>query len=173
MNRLRSCPFLSRIVFVVTLPLSHFPSFAAPPLPSLELRVAFPELKFDRPLWMEEIPDGSKRLAVMQQDGKVLLLSANRKPNETKTFLDISDRKPWVQNEEGLLALAFHPQFKTNGLFYIYYSQHSPLRGVLSEVRVSGNDPNQADLSTERILIELPKPNGHHNGTPLLLVQDG
>src|SRR5437870_1344394 len=170
--KLRSHPLLARIL-CVALPLSHLPSFAAPPLLSLELRVAFPELKFDRPLWMEEIPDGSKRLAVMQQDGKVLLLSANRKPNETKTFLDISDRKPWVQNEEGLLALAFHPQFKTNGLFYIYYTQQSPKREVLSEVRVSGSERDKADPGTERILMEVPHPYWNHNGATIIFGPDG
>src|SRR5437016_11729970 len=97
-------------------------SIFAEPLPTLELKVAFPELKFNRPLWMEEAPDGSKRLFVVEQAGKILVLPASRKVDETGTFLDITDRKPFVQNEEGLLAFAFHPQFKTNGLLYIYYT---------------------------------------------------
>src|SRR5436190_22803536 len=82
------------------------------PLPALELKVAFPELKFVRPLWMEEAPDGSKRLVVAQQDGKVLIVPPSHREQGLKVFLDISERKPWVQNEEGLLAFAFHPQFK-------------------------------------------------------------
>src|SRR5947208_1918082 len=122
-------------------------SIFAEPLPTLELKVAFPELKFNRPLWMEEAPDDSKRLIVIQQDGKIFLLPPGRKADEMKVFLDISDRKPWVQNEEGLLAFALHPQFKTNGLFYIYYSQQAPKRSVLSEIRVSKDDPNKADVS--------------------------
>src|SRR6266404_6632457 len=136
--------------------------------PSYELKVAFPELKFVRPLWMEEVPDGSKRLVVMQQDGKILLVPPSHKEQDVKVFLDISDRKPWVQNEEGLLAFAFHPQFKANGLFYVYYSQQAPKRSVLSEMRVSKEDPHKADPSTERILLEVPQPYWNHNGGTLV-----
>src|SRR6058998_2119181 len=114
---------------------------SAEALPSLELKVAFPELKFNRPLWMEEFPDGSRRLVVVEQAGKVFVIPHDRSAAEPITFLDISDRKPFVQNEEGLLAFAFHPQFKTNGAFYIYYSQQAPKRSVLSEIRVSKEDP--------------------------------
>src|SRR5438445_8675821 len=86
-------------------------------LPSLDLKVGFPELKFNRPLWMEEAPDGSGRLFVVEQAGKVFILPQDRSGKETRTFLDITERRPYVQNEEGLLGLAFHPQFKTNGAF--------------------------------------------------------
>jgi len=146
---------------------------AADSLPSLELRVAFPELKFDRPLWMEEAPDGSKRLMLMQQNGKVLIIPQSRKPDELKTFLDISDRKPYVQNEEGLLAFAFHPEFKQNGRFYLYYTQQSPKREVVSEMQVSKADPDKADPATERILMEVPHPYWNHNGATILFGPDG
>ena len=142
-------------------------------LPSLDLKVAFPELKFERELWMEEAPDGSKRFAVVQQGGKVFLLPPSGKTQDMKSLLDISDRKPWVQNEEGLLAFAFHPQFKTNGLFYIYYSQQAPKRSVLSEIRVSKDDPDKADLATERIILEIPQPYWNHNGGAVLFGPDG
>jgi len=173
MNRIKTHPGNSLLAFVLLLILCRSVAVAAPPLPALELRIAFPDLKFERPLWMEEIPDGSKRLAIMQQDGKVLLLPPDRKAKEMKIFLDISDRKPWVQNEEGLLALAFHPQFKTNGLFYAYYTQQSPKREVLSEVQVSSKDPDKADPATERILMEVPHPYWNHNGGTLVFGPDG
>src|SRR5437016_9056818 len=149
------------------------PAPASDSLPSLELKVAFPELKFVRPLWMEEAPDGSKRLLVMQQDGKILLVPSSRKEQDVKVFLDITDRKPWVQNEEGLLAFAFHPQFKSNGLFYIYYTQQSPKREVLSEMQISRNDPDKAEPAAERILMEVPHPYWNHNGGTLLFGPDG
>src|SRR5437016_1253487 len=142
-------------------------------LPSLELKVAFPELKFNRPLWMEEAPDQSKRFFVVQQDGKIFLLPPSRKADEMIVFLDITDRKPWVQNEEGLLAFAFHPQFKSNGLFYIYYTQQSPKREVLSEMQISRNDPDKAEPAAERILMEVPHPYWNHNGGTLLFGPDG
>jgi quinoprotein glucose dehydrogenase len=148
-------------------------SFAAGNLPSLNLKVAFPELSFARPLWMEEAPDGSKRLFVVEQGGRIYVLPRSRSADNTKVFLDITDRRPYVENEEGLLALAFHPQFKTNGKFYIFYSQQNSRRSVLSEIHVSKNDPDKADLATERILLENPKRYWNHNGGTLLFGPDG
>src|SRR5574339_201634 len=77
-------------------------------LPGIELRDAYPALKFDRPLWMEEMPDGSKRTIVVEQAGKIWVLPQDRNGVEKKLFLDISARRPYIQNEEGLLAFAFH-----------------------------------------------------------------
>ena len=171
--RIFSTNTLPKLLLLLALLLFSYRSPAALPLPSLELKPAFPELIFNRPLWMEEAPDQSKRFFVMQQDGKIFLLPASRKADEMKVFLDITDRKPWVQNEEGLLAFAFHPQFKTNGLFYIYYSQQAPKRSVLSEIRISKDDPNKPDPSTERILLEVPQPYWNHNGGTLVFGHDG
>src|SRR5882724_6378149 len=89
---------------------------AAESLPTLSLTGACPNLKFNRPLWMEEVPDDSKRVIVIEQDGKVLLFPREPGAKNPKTFVDITPRKPHVQNEEGLLAFAFHPRFKENGL---------------------------------------------------------
>jgi quinoprotein glucose dehydrogenase len=146
---------------------------AAEQLPSLSLTVAFPNLKFNRPLWMEEIPDDSKRVIVIEQDGKVYLFPRDASAKNPKTFLDLTPRKPHVQNEEGLLAFAFHPQFKSNGLLYLYYVQQAPKRSILSEVQLSKNDPDQADLSTERILLEIPQPYWNHKGGTLIFGPDG
>lgn len=146
---------------------------AAEPLPSLDLKPAFPDLKFNRPLWMEEIPDGSKRVVVVQQDGKILVLPNRADAREAATFLDITDRKPLVQNEEGLLAFAFHPKYKENGLLYINYSQQTPKRGVLSEWRVSKSDPNKVDPATERVLLEIPRPYWNHDGACINFGPDG
>src|SRR6267378_7684642 len=146
---------------------------AAEPLPSLTLTVAFSNLKFNRPLWMEEIPDGSKRVIVIEQDGKVFLFARDPGAKDPKTFLDLTPRKPHVQNEEGLLAFTFHPKFKDNGLLYLYYSQQAPKRSVLSEVHISKSNTDQADLSTERILLEIPQPYWNHNGGTLLFGPDG
>src|SRR5437764_318468 len=152
------------LAFLLTLQAAR----AADSLPTLELTAAFPSLKFNRPLWMEEIPDDSKRLIVIEQDGKIVLFPRDSGAKNPKTFLDLTPRRPHVQNEEGLLAFAFHPQFKSNGLLYLYYSQQAPKRSVLSEVHISKSDPDQADLSTERILLEIPQPYWNHNGGTLI-----
>src|SRR3989440_4287864 len=158
---------------LLSLLLSALPVFTAESLPAIRLAPAFPALKFNRPLWFEEAPDSSKRVVVVEQRGKVLVFPRDAGVKQAEVFLDISERKPFVQNEEGLLAFAFHPQFKTNGLFYIYYSQQAPKRSVLSEIRLSKDDPNKADPSTERILLEVPQPYWNHNGGTLVFGHDG
>jgi glucose/arabinose dehydrogenase len=160
-------------LIVVTSIAIRQPATAAEALPSLDVKETFPGLKFDRALWMEEIPDGSKRLVVIEQAGKGLLLPQGRASKETKVFLDITARKPLIQNEEGLLAFAFHPKYKETGLLYIYYTQQSPKREVLSEIHVDKSDPNKVDLATERVLLEMPHPYWNHNGGTLIFGPDG
>jgi glucose/arabinose dehydrogenase len=145
-------------------------------LPAVELKVAWPNLKFDRPLWMCEAPDGTHRQFVVEQAGRVWILPADRNGSEPKLFLDISDRRPFRDNEEGLLAMAFHPQYKTNGKFYIFYSHPTaPKHTVLAEMQVSKSDPDKADPSTERVLLKVRKEpqNWNHNGGTLLFGPDG
>jgi glucose/arabinose dehydrogenase len=141
--------------------------------PQLQLVPAFPGQKFKRPLWMEEAPDGSRRTVVIEQAGKILMLSPGQASSNWTVFADLTERHPMVQNEEGLLAFAFHPGFKTNGACYLFYSQQSPKRVVLSAVKVSGSDPNKLDLTTERVLLEILKPYWNHNGGTLLFGPDG
>src|SRR6266403_6272895 len=148
-------------------------ALATDPIPALGVRVAFPALSFTRPLWLQEIPDGSKRLVVVEQDGKIFVFPRERDVKEAKVFLDITGRKPHVQYEEGLLALAFHPQFKTNGLLYIYYTQQGPKREVLSELHIFKNDPNRGDLATERVMLEIQHPYWNDNGGALVFGPDG
>ena len=148
-------------------------AFAAEPIPTLNLKSAFPGLKFSRPLWLEEAPDGSRRFFVIEQTGKILILPQDRNGNETKTFLDITDRKPLRDNEEGLLGFAFHPQFKSNRKFYIFYSQQMPKRSVISEFQASAQDPDKADPASERVLLEIPRPYWNHDGGTIIFGPDG
>ena len=142
-------------------------------LPKLALRPVFPNIKLVRPLWFGEPPDGSKRLFAMNQDGVIWIMPSDHNATNLQVFLDIRDRHPHYQYEEGLLGLAFHPQFKTNRKFYIFYNQQFPKRSVLSELQVSATDPNKADLSKERVLMEIPKPYWNHNAGCLLFGPDG
>ena len=117
-------------------------------IPQLKLVNAYPNLKVKRPLWMQQLPDG--RTFLLEQRGKVYLLPKNANGKSTTLFFDIEKRKPYVKDEEGLLGMAFHPQFAKNGKFYAFYSAHKPLRSVVSEFRVSKGDHNKIDITTER-----------------------
>ncbi len=88
---------------------------------------------------------------------------------------------------EDLLGLAFHPDFKTNGKFYLFYTAPpragTPVPGTagsgwnnltrISEFKVSAADANQADLSSERVLLEDNHPYLNHNGGTLAFGPDG
>jgi quinoprotein glucose dehydrogenase len=153
-------------------------------LPAITLKPVFPQLTDDRPLWMSEAPDGSGRFFVVYQKGKIVIVKKGSDGGDAKTFLDIEDRHPNFENEDGLLSIAFHPGFATNHLFYIYYNQKNsadqneqplnfPFRSVISEFKVSSNDPDQADMGSERILLQVQQPFSNHKGGELLFGPDG
>ncbi|MGI8604849.1 MAG: PQQ-dependent sugar dehydrogenase [Verrucomicrobiales bacterium] len=130
--------------------------------------------KIQRPVSVVSAPDGSDRPFLVQQRGQIMILPADRRGSDMKVFLDVSDRKLEENEfEEGLLGLAFHPRFKENGCFFIYYTQQDPKRSVVAEWRVAAGDSSKADPATERILMEVPQPFWNHKSGNLLFGPDG
>ncbi len=142
-------------------------------LPKVALHPVFTRLECENLVWMEETPDGSDRFAIVGQDGHIFMVRKGEDGSEAKELLNLEERQLHVSLEQGLLGLAFHPGFKTNGLFYICYSLQNPRRTVFSEWKVSAASPDRADTNSERILLEIPQPTDVHKGGQLSFGPDG
>ena len=128
------------------------------------------------PLTAVHAGDGSGRLFIVEQVGVIHILDrdGNLLPDP---FLDITDRVVRISRtgeERGLLGLAFHPNYPTNGQFYVYYSISisSRLFSRISEFHVNATNSNQAMIDTERVILDLRQPFFNHNGGQLLF-KDG
>lgn len=140
----------------------------------VRMEKAWPGVKVDRPITLLSPADGTGREFLIQQRGKILILPKDQASSDTKTYLDLSDRKMEENEfEEGLIGFAFHPDYKTNGLAYACYSQQEPKRSVISEFKVSAADPDKLDPASERILLQVPQPFWNHNSGNMIFGPDG
>src|SRR4051812_28924900 len=168
-------PAFASLAFVALLSVGAAPDDTT--LPKLSTEVAFPNVKFDRPVALAYPDDGSGLLFVAEQHRAVIQSFPNdRETKDQREFLKLP-KEISRDNEEGLLGLAFHPKYKENGFFYVYYSARegkTGRRSVVSRFRVSKSDPRKADPgSEERIWIGPEDPFGNHNGGCLLFGPDG
>ena len=137
------------------------------------------------PLAMKQ-PAGDDRLFVVEQDGRVRIVEDGQLRPEP--FIDIRGRMVDLMSdfdERGLLDIAFHPDFTDNGIFYLAYSRPLDPQGdlgkqlwwshtnVVSEFRVSADDPDRADLHYERVLSSIDWPQFNHNGHWIDVGPDG
>lgn len=144
-------------------------------------RRAFPQLSFERPVLLIESPDTSGRLFVVEQRGRIRTFpkSADPTPASVTTFLDIAARvrsplEGGGELEEGLLGLAFDPDFATNGEFYTFSSPRTnPRRHRLSRFTVSPPNASSASAATEEVILEIPDPAANHNGGMIAFGPDG
>ncbi|KAA0711409.1 HHIP-like protein 2 [Triplophysa tibetana] len=130
------------------------------------------------PVLMVHSGDQTHRMFVAEQVGFVWVYLRDGSRIE-KPFLDISGEvltTQWLGDERGFLGLAFHPKYKYNGRFFIYYSilVNGMLEKVrISEMKVSAHDMNVADPQSERVLLEIDEPAANHNGGQILFGLDG
>jgi hypothetical protein len=120
------------------------------------------------PLFITNAGDGSHRLFIVEQPGIIKVLQPG---SVTPTvFLDISDRVLFG-GEQGLLGLAFHPEYSSNGRFFVNYTRKNDGATVVAEYGRS-SDPNVA-LTTETVLLTIDQPFANHNGGCILFGHDG
>ena len=140
-------------------------------IPLLHLKRAFGRLTFRRPILLTHA--GDDRLFVIEQPGRIRVFENRHDVKSAGVFLDIRSQVRMKHNEEGLLALAFHPRYASNGFFYVYYTASEPRRGVLSRFEISADDPDRADPDSETVILEVPQPYGNHNGSTVVFGPDG
>lgn len=112
---------------------------------------------------------GDNRLFVVDQTGVIRIMDSlgKLKPQD---FLDIKSRVLYG-GERGLLGLAFHPDYKTNGYFYVNYTAGDSTR--ISRFKVSSSNPDLADPESERRILTIHQPFANHNGGTLCFGPDG
>ncbi len=140
--------------------------------PKYEIIEAFPNISFNQPVGIYDPFDGTNRLFVVSQSGLIHVFENLENVINADVFLDIRDRIIFG-GEQGLLGLAFHPNFSTNGYFFVDYVADNPRRTIIARYSVSENDPSLADKNSESVVIEINQPYSNHNGGQIAFGPDG
>jgi glucose/arabinose dehydrogenase len=123
----------------------------------------------NQPIAIDNARDGTNRLFIVEKVGRIVILQ-----NGTvlpQPFLDISSIVNSAAYERGLLGLAFHPNYKQNRLFYVYYT--APNGAITISRYQTTADANIADPNSGKVLLTQAHPRGNHNGGPLVFGPDG
>ncbi|MFO0845392.1 MAG: PQQ-dependent sugar dehydrogenase [Gemmataceae bacterium] len=159
------------------------------PLP-VAITPAFPDLEWTgwqgvtdsgqivphRPIVLTHPNDGSGRVVVATQHGVLHTFPNDQAAKKTKVFLDLQDRVRYSDqtNEEGFLGLAFHPKYKANGEFFVFYTpKKEDNTNVVSRFKVRKDDPDRADPASEERLLTFKKPFWNHDGGTIVFGPDG
>lgn len=165
----------SKLVVILLILLTGFVSRnihdAIEPEPGFKLMEAFPALTFEMPVELVS-PINSDLIFVVEQKGRIMVFPNQRDVRHASVFLDIV-KKVDSGGEKGLLGLAFHPDFDSNGFFYINYTRGQPLETVVSRFSIDKNNPNVADPNSEVVLLKFKQPYSNHNGGKVAFGNDG
>lgn len=130
---------------------------------------------FDNPLYLTAPDDGSGRLFVLEQTGSIWVIDGGTVL--PTPFLDIANDLPAEvfrggYTERGLLSMAFAPDYRTSGTFYISYVNRDG-NSIIERFQVSDDDPNQADLNSREPILQQAQPAPDHNGGIIKFGPDG
>jgi quinoprotein glucose dehydrogenase len=151
---------------------------------NIEIVPAFPDLEVPRP---EDAPhfrpivithsnDDTNRIFLVSQQGVIYVMPNKQDVTSAEVFLDIEEKVVYRdnKNEEGLLGLAFHPEYKSNGQFFLYYTTaDADQTSVVTRFTVSKDNPNRANADSEVELMRIEQPFWNHNGGSLEFGPDG
>jgi glucose/arabinose dehydrogenase len=133
---------------------------------------AFPNLTFNQPVGVFDLPDGTNQILVMEQPGVIRVFENSRSAGASSVFIDL-ESKVLYGGEQGLLGMALHPNYESNGYFYVNYVAPNPRRTVITRYTVSAVDQNRADVNSELVILEIEQPFANHNGGQITFGPDG
>jgi glucose/arabinose dehydrogenase len=127
-----------------------------------------------RPIVLTHAGDGSNRVFLGTQHGVIHVFPNDQKVTKSKVFLDLSKKVRYEdrENEEGFLGFCFHPKYKENGEFFVFYNPKR-LTTVISRFRVSKDDPDRADPASEEEIFRITRPFWNHVGGTITFGPDG
>lgn len=153
------------------------PPLRLPAAPASGLEPALGALRFTSPVALATPPGETNRLFVVEQPGRIIVITNLANPTRT-IFLDLTSSTV-SGGEQGLLGLAFHPNYATNGRFFVFRTLTATTAGNanrlhdrLSEFRASAATPHRAD-PTEKVLFQQYDQASNHNGGDLHFGPDG
>ena len=152
-----------RFVFLLAI------SFFAFPLQSQTISLQPVVAGLKSPVGAYSARDGSGRLFIVEQGGTIRVWNGSQLL--TTPFLDI-DPLTNGGGEQGLLGMAFHPNYKTNGYFFISYTDLSG-NTVIARYNVSSGNPNVANASSRVQILTASQPFSNHNGGQIHFGPDG
>jgi glucose/arabinose dehydrogenase/mono/diheme cytochrome c family protein len=156
---------------------------AAPPTFGYTWTNAFAGLTFTNPVCIASAPGETNRLFIVEKRGRIVVITNLVAPTRS-IFLNITDRvtntlDTATYEEQGLLALAFHPGYATNGYFYVWYVGNTTTAAgdgahdILSRFQVSGTNANVGNRNSETYFIAQYDRDNNHNGGDLHFAPDG
>ena len=167
----RSSAVLSSFALLV----AAAPLFAQEPPDPGQLRLVEIAAGFSRPLYVTHAGDGSGRLFVVEQAGRIWIVRVGQ--TIPQLFLDISNWLPWEVHtsgftERGLLGLAFHPNYAGNGYFLLHYNDENG-DTVLARLQVSADNADRADPLSAQTILTVLQPYANHQGGTVTFGPDG
>lgn len=155
---------------------------SAPPTHGYTTANALPGLIFTNPICIVSPPNETNRLFILSKNGVITVITNLAAPNWT-TFMDLTPQvssqsaNSGTAGERGLLGMAFHPGFATNGFFYVVYMPTNAAAGGyfdrLARFKISAADPNRGDTNSQVVFYDQVDPDPNHNAGDIHFGADG
>lgn len=122
------------------------------------------------PIHISNAGDGTNRVFVAEKGGRIKVFDKNYLLIDTL----ITITNMGTGNEQGLLSVAFHPNFKNNGYFYVLHTQSTTYSLIVDRYTISSTDPDKANVALKLSILNIPHPsNTNHNGGEMHFGKDG